>query len=274
MYEQVEKTQDKKSQSVANAVSQRQNSRASTFQFVDNRSEAIQMRKLQELANNSSQVKQLRAFQNRAIASSVAQKKSDVKQGFGFVDNRFEAFSQRKMQDKFTSNSTRQAKTIQPMMKKLNVDKEKYKQMLRSTVYLYAEYDGKEFGIFQTTSGKHAEENLIDAIIKDRLKGGNLTVYLSTSPCSSVFGTRCDGKKGCQEHLESLRRDYGINVNVISDHLYQPQAVGVMERECEFPTGMASFSSAVTSSLDMKFSKLPKAYKDDDLIDGSDVAQL
>ena len=219
------------------------------------------------------QIEKPKENQNRAIASSVAQKKSDVKQGFGFVDNRFEAFSQRKMQDKFTSNSTRQAKTIQLMMKKLGVDKEKYKQMLRSTVYLYAEYNGKEFGIFQTTSGKHAEENLIDAIIKAGLKDGNLTVYLSTSPCSSVFGTRCDGKKGCQEHLESLR-DYGINVNVISDHLYQPQAVGVMERECEFPTGMASFSSAVTSPFDMKFSKLPKAYKDDDLIDGSDVAQL
>jgi hypothetical protein len=104
MYEQVAKTQENKSQSATKAFSQRQNSSDSTFQFVDNRPEAIQMQKLQELANNSPQVKQLRAFQSRAVANSVAQKKSNVKQGFGFVDNRPEAVAQWKLQD-MTNNS-------------------------------------------------------------------------------------------------------------------------------------------------------------------------
>ena len=41
---------------------------------------------------------------SRAIANSVIQKRSDMKQGFGFVDNRLEAVAQKKMQD-LTHNS-------------------------------------------------------------------------------------------------------------------------------------------------------------------------
>lgn len=55
-----------KSQSVANAVSQKKSEAESTFQFVDNRPEAVVQRKLQEMASNSPQVKQLRAFQEMA----------------------------------------------------------------------------------------------------------------------------------------------------------------------------------------------------------------
>ncbi len=72
-----DKTQETKSQSVANGVSQKQSSGKSTFQFVDNRPEATQMRKLQEMANNSPQVKLLRAFQemdnNSPQAKLIAQ---------------------------------------------------------------------------------------------------------------------------------------------------------------------------------------------------------
>lgn len=51
------KTQENKSQSVANGESQMQNSKESTFQFVDNRPEAIAQRKLQEMVNNSPKTK-------------------------------------------------------------------------------------------------------------------------------------------------------------------------------------------------------------------------
>lgn len=61
-----DKTQEDKSQSVANDVSQKQSSRESTFQFVDNRHETIAQRKLQEMANNSPYVQQLGAFQEMA----------------------------------------------------------------------------------------------------------------------------------------------------------------------------------------------------------------
>ena len=44
-----DKTQKNKNPSVANEVSQKQNHRESTFQFVDNRPEAIAQRKLLEM---------------------------------------------------------------------------------------------------------------------------------------------------------------------------------------------------------------------------------
>ena len=62
MYEQVEQAPEQKSQSVANAVSQRQNNHAPTSHFVDNRPEAIQMRRLRELAKNSPQNAKLKGL--------------------------------------------------------------------------------------------------------------------------------------------------------------------------------------------------------------------
>lgn len=57
------------------------------------------------------QVKKPKENKSRAVANSVAQKKSNVKQGFGFVDNRPEVMNQRKVQEKV--NGISQAKTIQ-----------------------------------------------------------------------------------------------------------------------------------------------------------------
>lgn len=59
MYKQVEKPKEYKSQSVTNTVFQKQSFGVSTFQFMDNRPEAIAQRKLQEKMNNCPQVKQL-----------------------------------------------------------------------------------------------------------------------------------------------------------------------------------------------------------------------
>ena len=95
MYEQVAKAPEKKSQVEANTVSQMQSSNAPTSRFVDKRPEAIQMRKLRDLANNSPQNAKLRELHNLSAAHSVTQKKSNVKQGFQFVDNRPEAVAQR-----------------------------------------------------------------------------------------------------------------------------------------------------------------------------------
>ena len=97
MYEPVEKTPEKKSHMAANAVSQMQNSHAPTSRFVDNRPEAIQMRKLRDLAKNSRQNDQLRELHHLAATHSVAQKQSNGKKGFGFVDKRAEAVAQRVM---------------------------------------------------------------------------------------------------------------------------------------------------------------------------------
>ncbi|HEX5554249.1 MAG TPA: hypothetical protein VFX43_13470, partial [Chitinophagaceae bacterium] len=58
-----DKTQANENKLVSNAVSQQHKEDESVFQFVDNRPEAIARRKLQEVARNSNQVKQLSAFQ-------------------------------------------------------------------------------------------------------------------------------------------------------------------------------------------------------------------
>lgn len=99
MYEPLEKIPEKKSHMAVNAVSQMQNSNAPTTRFVDNRPQAIQMRKLRDLAKDSLQNAKLRELHNLAAAHSVTQKKSDGKQGFGFVDHPPEAIAQKKQQD-------------------------------------------------------------------------------------------------------------------------------------------------------------------------------
>lgn len=69
----VDKTQDNKSRSLANIVSQRQSGGESAFQFVDNRPEAIAHRKLQEMSNNSPKAKQFRVIQRLMNGSNVVQ---------------------------------------------------------------------------------------------------------------------------------------------------------------------------------------------------------
>jgi len=72
-----DKTKENKSQSVANAFSQK-SSGESTFQFVDNRPEAVAQRKLQEMANNSPQAMRMRAFQEMANNSRQAKKAAQL----------------------------------------------------------------------------------------------------------------------------------------------------------------------------------------------------
>jgi len=73
MHSHADKTQENKNQSVSAVDSQRQSGGESTFQFVDNRPEAVAQRKVQEMANNSPQVSQLKAFQEMADTHSARQ---------------------------------------------------------------------------------------------------------------------------------------------------------------------------------------------------------
>jgi uncharacterized protein with FMN-binding domain len=75
MHTHAEKTQENKSQSVADAVSKKQNGSESIFQFADNRPEAVAQRKLQEMVDNSPRAMQLKTFQDMAN-NSVQSKRS------------------------------------------------------------------------------------------------------------------------------------------------------------------------------------------------------
>ncbi|MDO5970054.1 DUF4157 domain-containing protein [Flavivirga aquimarina] len=84
-----DKTQRNKSQSVANAVSQKQSNSNSTYQFEDNRPEAVGQRKLQEMANNSPQTKQAAQLQVMANDYSAQQQQPIQKKenNTGLPDN-------------------------------------------------------------------------------------------------------------------------------------------------------------------------------------------
>lgn len=71
-----DQTQENKSQAVSAVDSQMQSGGESTFQFVDNRPEAVAQRKLQEMANNSPQVKQAAQLQAMADNHSAQQQQS------------------------------------------------------------------------------------------------------------------------------------------------------------------------------------------------------
>jgi hypothetical protein len=67
-----------KSQSVSNGESQLKRGGESTFQFLDNRPEAIAQMKLQEMGNNSPQVSKLRALQEMANNSPQTKKNAQL----------------------------------------------------------------------------------------------------------------------------------------------------------------------------------------------------
>jgi hypothetical protein len=68
-----DKTQENKSQAVANSLPKQQSNGEPAFHFVDNRPEAIAQKKLQEMANNSPQVKQLTAIREMFDKNSTQQ---------------------------------------------------------------------------------------------------------------------------------------------------------------------------------------------------------
>jgi hypothetical protein len=91
-----DKTQENKSQSVSALDSQMQSDGESTFQFVDNRPEAVAQRKLQEMANNSPRVSQLKAFQDMANNSPQAKQTAQLQ---AMADN-YSASQQQSIQKK------------------------------------------------------------------------------------------------------------------------------------------------------------------------------
>lgn len=74
-----DKTQENKSQSSSHSEPQSQSSGESTFQFVDNRTEFVAQRKLQELANTSPRVSQLKAIHDLANNTPQASDTSQLR---------------------------------------------------------------------------------------------------------------------------------------------------------------------------------------------------
>ncbi|NBP67375.1 MAG: DUF4157 domain-containing protein [Cytophagia bacterium] len=73
-----DKTLENKSRAVANSLPKQKSNGESTFQFVDNKPEAVAQRKLQEMANNSPKAMQLKAFQEMANNSRQAKQAAQL----------------------------------------------------------------------------------------------------------------------------------------------------------------------------------------------------
>lgn len=139
------------------------------------------------------QTEKTKEHKNKAVCNSVAQKKSNVKQSFGFVDNRPETVAQRKLQKIANNYSINQQHAIQLVAtrKRDSLSRGDLSRKARHTAG--AMKHGKKRWSFQSGNedGMHAEDIAVDVIkeeIKklppgDGTKNKIFTIYITKSPC-------------------------------------------------------------------------------------------
>ena len=163
------KQKENKSKAVS-TVSQKQGSGESTFQFVDNRPEAIAQRKLQEMANKSPQTMQMRAFQQMAINSSLRREPSQKK---NTVIQRVFADGEPKETD--FDNSVIE-KRVTDMSKSL---------IRNGRASLLGNY-GKDYAdgeIYESRSGAHVEQQIFDDYVN--CEDETISIYTERAPCKT-----------------------------------------------------------------------------------------
>ncbi len=191
------------------------------------------------------------------VANSVAQKKSNVKQGFGFVDNRSEAVTQKNMREIAISQSNDSIQRQEfpiipkreydsklfPSMQRMPVQRLQiqhgltaaaYNGVLRNSVLARASLIMPGVGNAQNNAASgpagHAEEQLIawaTGLLPILIPAGTLfEIWVSSSPCSSGFGTSAL-PPGCMERLQAFAVATGIDIIVHADKPYQPRGAGM-----------------------------------------------
>lgn len=175
------------------------------------------------------------------------------------------------------SGLARQNRTI-GLIQRLREKVKNYDELIRNQTVLYATLNGEAVGdnegVFVSTgSQNHAEDNLLNTLRDKKVNGGNLIIFLSSSPCSSILGTKKGEGEGCMEKLEALEND-GFHVEIHADHLYQPQELRQVEAQNGFNSGYCSASSAAVSPIAMDFSHIPKTFVGALKHNGESVAQL
>ncbi|GAA80814.1 hypothetical protein [Pseudoalteromonas sp. BSi20495] len=148
---------------------------------------------------------------SRAVPNSVAQKKSNVKQGFGFVDNRPEAIAQRRKQGVANSYSVQQ---LQPIQKKhlpqeAWCEVQKKQKNIKLTKQLKAEVQVDDKTGEDVGSNRKGTRNTLERELIQRRK-------ISTSvDFGRVKKEGYDGewetkKKGGEEPTSSFRENYTV----------------------------------------------------------------
>ncbi len=112
-----DKITEKENQSFPTAKSQMHNDSESTIRFVDNRSAAIAQRKMQEMANNSPQVSQLRAFQemaNNNFTKPLAKRSNNSLAGGGTIQRVMFSKLSKDLQERINSRKKEFAAYLSP----------------------------------------------------------------------------------------------------------------------------------------------------------------
>lgn len=106
------------------------------------------------------QVDKAKENKSKAVANPIAQKKNDLKQGFGFVDNRPESIAQRKMQNLTTRYSKGSQKILHSMQLKSNTTTPKILQ--REVIQCLSYEKGYGSGSWEGWTGPWRDEEAKD----------------------------------------------------------------------------------------------------------------
>lgn len=269
-------TANKKNQSrvVANNVSKQKNNSRDDSGVVDNRPETKALKSLQMMINDSPRM----AAQRQRTSNITGGKAQVIKGPETSVPNgpaESPKFIRLCAPSPISPNIDQ---PVQRIRNKTNLSDEEYRAKLRSTVILYAEINGNPVGkdgCFMTSGSNHAEDNLIAKLNELKISTGDLKIWLSTTPCSSNFGTRKDDcSEGCQEKLQKLHNPPTFTVEVAADHLYQPKELADVERDEGFKTAFSSASVTYTSTYPLSVYKQPAWTENSLKSTNEDVAQM
>jgi hypothetical protein len=158
------------------------------------------------------QVEKPKENKSRSVSNSVAQQKSNGKQGFGFVDNRAQAVTQRKILQRVYGTQT-----AGPIPDRLEYGDSSMATTCAMVLFTGAGGVNVAERTFGSGGGLHAEEKVI-AWLQEQVNAGTLTpqgagtkdytlfLNVSKSPCSSTSApaTRTDGGIGCHERLTAI----------------------------------------------------------------------
>lgn len=203
-----DKTSDHKSRAAANSLPKQLSIGASAFPFMDNRPEAIAQRKLQEAITKSPRVQQLKVYQSMADVQKQLHRAI-------IPDNR--------------------PKPVQRLANRHGLTMPQYQATTGFTVLGWGRLTGP--GIITNLNPVHAgvpghaEDQLIvqaNAVVAAAPPGTytELEVWISSSPCSTGFGTRVGVVAGCLEDLQVFAAANGMIVRVHAQKPYQPRNMG------------------------------------------------
>ena len=201
-----DKVQEKKGQAITNAIFQKQSSSMSALQFVDNRQGAIQMQKMQEVANNYSKNNSLHFVDNRPQFSVQRKLDNMVEVGANSFDSTvLQAMLRRKVPYKSEDASEARAWRMEDRgIKGRNIATLFYTILSTDATMATSEHSMK----------KHSEKLIMEELIKlygedYKTKLSFQTLYTERDACGADY-------HNCREHIQEWFP--GVRVTYSADY--------------------------------------------------------